>query len=610
MKPGVFVRRVWSIHARRGDYFFLASKSKVTGKWGDHSFQWPCKVKLDKFFEDHPDKKYNLYFCPTPFTHPKRLKSHVRASQLLWADLDDARPQSIKPVPQIAWSSSPNRYACLWVLSQQHEPSVIEEKNKALTYSSKDSDKTGWDLTQVLRIPGTANHKYNGSPKGQLLWFKENTYRLDDIQDYEEEDEDPQEVLKHWRKKMPRAVYQTLTSRFVTMGKRSEVLWRLEAELADIGMTAGEIFTLIKHSKWNKFTGRRDEDRQLKREIEKVVESKPDTASRKTITQEAVKESPWVNMADVEEEDVSFLWFPYIPFGKITIIEGDPGLGKSWCTMAIASAFSQRQKLPGQTHAKRGRVLVMSAEDGLADTLKKRLRQLGANYKFITAYDATKVDGFITLDQLGCAELEENIQRLGVRLLIVDPLVAYMGGDVDLHKANETREVMAGLARIAERCKIAVVVVRHLRKGSADKAIYRGLGSIDITAAVRSVMIIGQDPDDNDGRIICHIKANLTAKGLPIRYYMHNKENPFEWDGPCDVDVEEVLKAQAKTGKSDFDKAVEFLQDAIEGEGKPSDIIKRDAEAQGIDPATLMRARKEVKPKVTKSNGKFYWSMR
>ena len=592
MRASSFLKSVWSIHAEDGDYFCVSTKSKMGEVWKDHFFTWPCGLKLKRFFEKYDLERYHFYFCATPFTEARRLKKFVRGSQLLWADLDEARPEQCKPKPQIAWESSPGRYAALWILNDFHAPDIIEEKNRGLTYKSE-ADVSGWDLTQVLRIPGTLNHKYKMSPKGKILWQRETSLSLDDIPDYIETSLDPKEILKKWRKKIPRPLLKTLLATRATQGKRSDVLWRIEVELVDLGMSESEILTLVRRSVWNKFKGRRDEEKQLRREIDKAIESRPEA-------QRALHEVAGLNddepenkgqhgrivrMSDVEEELVDWLWHPYIPMGKVTIVEGDPDLGKSWFTLAIAAALSRGLRLPEQPHIMRGRTLLLSAEDGLGDTLKGRLRILGANHKRIYAHNLEHVDGLAKLDTLGLEELEDDCTSLGVKLLIVDPLVAYMGADVDLHKANETREMMTGLARLAARSGIAVVVVRHLRKGGADKSIYRGLGSIDITAAARSALMIGRDPDDSDGRIMCHIKGNLAAKGPPIEYFLRRSDkNQFEWGGVRDISIADVMKTDVQSGggKSDAERAREFLNAALDDGDAPLERLKRDAEGKGI----------------------------
>src|SRR5215510_10214546 len=209
-------------------------------------------------------------------------------------------------------------------------------------------------------------------------------------------------------------------------------------------------------------------------------------------------------LADVQAETIEWLWKPYIAIGKITVIEGDPGLGKSWLTMAITTAIAAGKGLPGAEIAEPACVLMCSAEDGLEDTIRPRLDTFGADVTRIYAVETP-----FTLDQAGILALEEQIAIHKPKLVIIDPLVAYFGAGVDMHRANETREIMAALAVVAKKFRCAILCVRHLAKGGASKAIYRGIGSIDITAAARSVLLVGADPNDQNKRGIVQIKNNL-----------------------------------------------------------------------------------------------------
>jgi hypothetical protein len=213
-------------------------------------------------------------------------------------------------------------------------------------------------------------------------------------------------------------------------------------------------------------------------------------------------------LADVVPEHVDFLWHPYIPKGKLTLIEGDPGVGKSWLICAIATATAAGDGPSGWVQDVPGNVLMLSVEDGLADTIRPRLDAMRANVKRIFA-----LQGALILNDSGLLRLESEIIDYRPTLVAIDPLVAYLGAGVDLHRANETRAVMSRLAILAEKYHCAIVAVRHLTKGGKDKAIYRGIGSIDFTAACRSVLLVGSDPDDTSRRAVVHIKSNLSEKG-------------------------------------------------------------------------------------------------
>lgn len=595
-----FLYNVWRLQEPKKGYFFcLSTLSQTSKRWEDHFFKWPLsKTEVSSFAEKYAINKYNIYFCPTPFINPKRKKSYVIGSKLLWADLDEVSPRSCAHKPQIAWKSSDQRYACLWLIDNFYSSDIIERRNKAMSYSIG-ADKGGWDLTQVLRLPGSLNHKYEPPHRVRSLWFKgDEAYKLENLPENIYENLDPREILKQYREKIKPSTMKLLTAKRATEGKRSEVIWKINNELAEQGINAHVRFNLLKGSVWNKFAGRNDEDSQLMREIEKVE-------SVKVLTLEEEEEKPKVvRLSNVKAEKVEWLWYPYLPLGKVSLLEGDPGLGKSWLTMALASHISNGKKLLGNSHVVKGKVLLMSAEDGLGDTIRPRLDVLQGDVGNIYAY-ATPV----FLDEDGFAEVEKQIEKIKPILVIIDPIVAYMGAKVDLFRANETREIMSGLGQLAEKYKCTIIAVRHLTKGGKDKSIYRGMGSIDITAAARSALMVGPHPEESNHRCICHIKSNLAPRGQTIEYSLDaHRKNPFRFEGFNDLSVDEVMKANPDSiSKDTNEEAEKFLVDTLKKRSQSEEIIYRDAEALGISRKQLRQASESIEVRKIKSKGKVRW---
>lgn len=596
-----FILNVWRLQEpKKGFYFCLTTLSQSSKKVSDHFFKWPVKQEeLEEFIDKYPSHKYNHYFCPTPFMNPRRKKSYVIGSKLLWADLDHVNPRSCEFKPQIAWKSSDERYASLWILDDFYPADIIEQRNKAMSYSIG-ADRGGWDLTQILRVPGTLNHKYEPSQRVKTLWFKKDEeFKLEDLPEHVYENLDAREVLKEYKAKIKPSTLRLLTSKRATEGKRSEVIWKINNELAEQGINAHVRFSLLKGSVWNKFAGRNDEDTQLMREIEKV-----ESANVLTLDEEEEEKPKVVRLSSVQAEEVDWLWYPYLPLGKVSLLEGDPGLGKSWFTMALASYISQGKKLPGNKERIKGKVLLMSAEDGLGDTIRPRLDILDGDVKSIYAY-ATPV----FLDEDGFAEVEEEIEKIKPLLVIIDPIVAYMGAKVDLFRANETREIMSGLGQIAEKYKCTIIAVRHLTKGGKDKSIYRGVGSIDITAAARSALMVGPHPEEANHRCICHIKSNLAPKGPTIEYSLDaHRRNPFRFEGFNDLSVEEVMRANPDTMTRDNNEEAEkFLVETLKKKSQSEDILYRDGEAVGISRKQLRQASETLDIRKVKNKGKIKW---
>lgn len=603
MTPQKFLISVSSI-AERGSFFCLCAKRGTA--WKEVFFQVPVKESdLDAFFERYPTERYDLYFCPHTFTEEKRRKAYAVPSRWCWSDLDEANPERVKPRPTIAWMSSPNRYACLWRVTKTPDLNTTEDMNKNLAYTNA-ADHSGWDITQVLRIPGTCNHKYDEVPRGKLLWFEGTTYNVKDL--LPQTTGTPEEILEKYSVSI--FLRRRINSKAVK-GSRSEVLYDLEKSLLKAGLSEEEVFQVLKDSEWNKFKFRPD---QLKTEIHKQFLAKEDQPSHTEsvfhdpVYEEEVKKANGLNlvsMEDVEEEKIDWLWYPYIPMGKLTIIEGDPGLGKSWLTMALTSYVSRGKAFPYQVNSHYGTVLLMSAEDGLGDTIKPRLTILQANPANVKAI----IDP-VNFDPKGYKAVRDIVMDLKPTLIIIDPLVAYLGAKIDIHKANETREVMARLARLAEDSHAAIVCVRHLTKGGRDKAIYRGLGSIDLTAASRSVLTIGRNPEDpNEGRVLCHIKSNLAPLGKPLAYYLKPKEViPFYFGKELDISVDDVLKQEPEMGKGTLDDAENFLNTLFETEQEvPLVVVKREAEGRGMNWSQVKKAKKILGITAMQKLGKVVW---
>ena len=595
------------LHQNLKPGLWICLSTRKRNRWKDHFFKTPLSAdQLEDFFQQYDTHRYDLYFCPHAFKEAHRKKDLAVPTKYLWSDLDNANPYTIQPRPQIAWNSSPNRFACIWILDHTPPLEETEKLNKQLAYAVG-ADHGGWDITQVLRIPGTRNHKYPDSPYGKLLWYKEIPY--ESIEITQQSDISSLDILRKYNLS-PFTIKRTFSE--AKEGSRSEVLWKLENELIERGLNKEEVFIVIKDSPWNKFKKR---EAQLRREIDKAWDThlhddnKPETKKSKRKEDNEEHHLTLLNLDDVEPEVVEWLWYPYIPKGKLTMIEGDPGLGKSWLTMALASYISRGKALPYQIKPEGGPVLIMSAEDGIADTIKPRLLTLKANTKNIVAIPEP-----VSFTENGSKAVDEAIKTIKPILIIIDPLVAYLGGKIDLHKANETREIMARLTRLAEENHVAIVLVRHLTKGNKDKAIYRGLGSIDLTAAVRSVLAIGRNPKDpNEGRVICHIKSNLAPLGRPLGYTLDagDKNHPFEFGEELNVDVNEVLATEATNGKSATDTAIEFLNTMLEdNKAVPSIELKREAEARGISEKTLKKARGILGLVMIREDGIYKWKLK
>lgn len=309
-----------------------------------------------------------------------------------------------------------------------------------------------------------------------------------------------------------------------------------------------------------------------------------------------------INMADVEAKEVSWLWHPYIPYGKITIIQGDPGEGKTTFILHLAALLSKGDKLPCDDEARMPvNVIYQTAEDGLEDTIKPRLVEAGADCSRILVIDESK-EGLSMTDE----RLVRAIKETGARMVILDPIQAYLGSNVDMHRANEIRPVLKQLGNIAEQYQCAIILIGHMNKASGSKSTYRGLGSIDFQATARSVLVVGRIKEDPTLRIIAHDKSSLAEEGKSIAFRL-DRNYGFTWEGNYDISVEELLSGESRGQKSKDARA--FLAEILaEGQIAYTDIEEA-AKDRGIKKKTLWNAKKEMNIDSVKVGKQWYWML-
>lgn len=236
-------------------------------------------------------------------------------------------------------------------------------------------------------------------------------------------------------------------------------------------------------------------------------------------------------MDDVEAKEVDWLWYPYIPYGKLTIVQGDPGEGKTTMVLQLAALLSKGEKLPCDEKERTPvNVIYQTAEDGLADTVKPRLEAAGADCSRVLVIDECEAELSMTDERI-----EQALKKTGAKVLILDPIQAYLGANVDMHRANEIRPVMKRLGDMAEKYGCAILLIGHMNKASGSKSTYRGLGSIDFQATARSVLVVGRVKDDPTLRVMAHDKSSLAPEGTSVAFRL-DKENGFRWEGACDMD--------------------------------------------------------------------------
>ena len=308
------------------------------------------------------------------------------------------------------------------------------------------------------------------------------------------------------------------------------------------------------------------------------------------------KPVPVMKMSEVEETVVQWLWYPFIPFGKVTLIQGNPGKGKTWLAMAIAAYCTNGKELPNALPIEPFNVLYQTAEDGIADTIKPRLAKCGA--------DMTRVR-FINEDekQLSMTDnrIEKAIRQNNVRLMIMDPIQAYLGANVDMNRANEIRPLFRHLSTIAERTGCAIVLIGHLNKSSGSQSDYRSLGSIDIAAAVRSILFVEkvEKEKEQDIRVVYQQKDSLAKKENPVAFSLG--EEGLKWLGEYDISIEDLLMGKAGTKKeTKLEKAQKLILELL-NKRKVMCLEELEAEllAYGISSRTGRDARKQLESRLS-----------
>ena len=279
-----------------------------------------------------------------------------------------------------------------------------------------------------------------------------------------------------------------------------------------------------------------------------------------------------INMENIAIEQIEWLLYPFIPYGKVTIIQGDPGEGKTTMVLQIIAKLTKGESvLPNKDGEEKQveqarepvNVIYQTAEDGLGDTIKPRL-------------------------------------------VVLDPIQSFLGAEVDMHRANEIRPLMKSVSVLAEKYHCAVILIGHMNKNSAGKSSYRRLGSIDFQAAARSVLIVGRVKNEPEIRIVCHVKSSLAPEGKSIAFRL-DKESGFEWIGEYDISANDLLSGNCRGQK--IKGAKEFLLEMLADGAVEQNAILKEAESRGIKGKTLWNAKKALGVQSKKTGNRWSWML-
>ena len=317
------------------------------------------------------------------------------------------------------------------------------------------------------------------------------------------------------------------------------------------------------------------------------VADDPEALARRTLEQLGAVEAgangsvDLVPLSAIEARPVAWLWEPYLALGTVAMLSGDPGCGKTFLSLAIAAALSLGRLPATDGKCELVSTVYMSHENEPSFVTRPRFDSLGGD---ASRLHLLGLNSQITLADT--ASLEGAIRATGARLLIVDPIQSYLGADVDAHRANETRPVMDGLAALAGRRNCCILLLRHLAKGSSGRAIHRGLGSVDLTGAVRTEMLAGSVPDDPQTRALVMLKSNLGRFGDSLAYTIDAKG--FAWAGETNLRASDVLGADtgAEDGQQQKREVDEWLANRLAAGPRPLKERK-----DGTDPGLIEEAK-------------------
>ena len=335
-------------------------------------------------------------------------------------------------------------------------------------------------------------------------------------------------------------------------------------------------------------------------------------------TNKAKKTPVVIRLSDVEPETIDWLWYPYIPAGKLTLMDGDPGVGKSILSTKISAMVTVGEAFPkvipeyDAPPVEPGNVIYVGIEDGLADTMRPRLAAAyGEADRFYAVRGATDESGDAVSISLKDLEFfRELLIEYTPRLMIIDPIMGFMGSGTNEWKTSDVNMILHPISLLAEEFNCAIIGIRHLTKDDkGGKSIYRGTGSISFMGAARSAILIGKDPENHDRIIIAHSKHNASQRGPSLAYQVVEElikrsdgsemaAPRVKWDGESSLTAEDLcappIRGDQEEERSAMQEAKDFLMAYLSDGPKEVNELKTAARKATISERTLRRAKAEL----------------
>jgi hypothetical protein len=308
----------------------------------------------------------------------------------------------------------------------------------------------------------------------------------------------------------------------------------------------------------------------------------------------------------IPRRSIHWLWRPYLACGKLALLDGDPGAGKSLFTADLAARLTRGGRMPdGSWRRRKANVLFVNGEDGLDDTLRPRLGAAGAELARVFCLGGAQV-GVHDAGELsfpaGREALSQAVVAHQIELVVIDPMMAFFRPEVTTNSDQVMRVALAPLAALAARSGASVLLVRQLTKQGGRKALYRGGGSIGIIGAIRTALFLGRHPRETDRRILAMTKSNIgpTAPALACRVTEQAGQPRLQWLGECDATADELCRPAGRGASAvgawspDHATADEWLLAALAGGPRPAKALQEKAQAAGFCLRTLERAKQRV----------------
>lgn len=555
-------RLLSAVWGKRTGYVFLPYKDRKADSWHEPP-SVPYAGALPHL--EAPHGKVDQYFCPVVFSKPKRRKEYALPTNLLWADLDPADPNKCRLKPSVAWESSPGRYQALWFLTTEIQPDEAASLSRRIAYADG-GDHSGWDLTQVLRLPGTKNYKYPSAPDVRLLWAKSRAYSVEEVKGaYPAVNGEAHEVAEGDWVDVDEAVIQTAIATLDrgtrkrlfqdTQGAdRSLELQKLTRDLIRAGVSPEIVLHLIQRSTWNKFSGRADEKMQLLKQVSSAVAAvaqRKEKSKERGVVLEEVEAMKVHQFGDFMQIPTHLKWLVDDAWveGSVGFISGRSKSYKTWIALDLALSIVSGNSFLGRYEVRRsGPVLLIQEEDPNA-VLQERLRLIAKSKGMLPKITEIRKD-FIHIDypeyplhiinlqgfNLGStskvAQVRQLIAELNPVMVILDPLIVLLPEGVDEFRGGEISQVLQAVKMWREEFGCSIVIVHHWNKGKNEEGERFGehmYGSFAFHAWLESALHVMPLVED-EGQPITRVhvqpefKAAPSGRSVKLQFKIDTKE--------------------------------------------------------------------------------------